>query len=183
MSTYVLIPGAGGAAWYWSRLAPLLRGAGHEAIAVDLPGDDDVAAIGDRGDVVVAQSLGGFTAAMTAGHAGVRSLTFVNAMIADPGERPGAWWANAGALDARVAAAAAGGYGGFDLATYFLHDVPPEIASEGERHQRPEADAVFASPCDFGSWPPIPTRVLCGSADRFFPLQFQRTVARRRLGI
>ena len=72
--TFVLIPGAGGTAWYWHRIVPLLRRAGHGAIAVDLPGDDPaaglpeyadlvVAAIGDRTNVVlVAQSLGGFTA-------------------------------------------------------------------------------------------------------------------------
>src|SRR5258708_20375428 len=71
---FVLIPGAGGAAWYWHRVVPLLQEAGHEAIAVDLPGDDEtaglpeytrlvVSAIGDRNDVVlVAQSLAGFTA-------------------------------------------------------------------------------------------------------------------------
>jgi hypothetical protein len=53
---------------------PLLREAGHETIAVDLPGDDETArlpeytslvtgAIGGRDDMVlVAQSLGGFTA-------------------------------------------------------------------------------------------------------------------------
>ncbi len=29
MSTFVLIPGAGGAAWYWHRVVPLLRAAGH----------------------------------------------------------------------------------------------------------------------------------------------------------
>src|SRR5262245_33429114 len=76
--SFVLIPGAGGAAWYWHRLVPLLCQAGHEAIAVDLPGDDETAglpeyaclvadAIGDRGDVVlVAQSLGAFTAPLAA---------------------------------------------------------------------------------------------------------------------
>src|SRR3712207_7939619 len=44
--TFVLIPGAGGSAWVWSRLTPLLAEAGHDAIAVDLPGDDESA--GDR---------------------------------------------------------------------------------------------------------------------------------------
>ena len=38
MSTFVLIPGAGGVAWYWHRVVPLLTAAGHEAIPVDLPG-------------------------------------------------------------------------------------------------------------------------------------------------
>ena len=29
MSAYVLIPGAGGDAWYWHRVVPLLQAAGH----------------------------------------------------------------------------------------------------------------------------------------------------------
>ena len=40
MASFVLVPGAGGMAWYWHRVAPLIRAAGHEAIAVDLLGDD-----------------------------------------------------------------------------------------------------------------------------------------------
>lgn len=195
MATFVLIPGAGGSAWYWSRLAPLLRRAGHRAIAVDLPGEDDsaglpeyarivVGAAGDHRDVVlVAQSLGGFTAAQVLGRLPVRSLVFVNAMIPAPGERPGEWWANTGALDARMAAAAEGGYGDFDLATYFLHDVAPDVAAEVEAHQRSEADAVFASACGLDAWPSIAIRALAGSDDRFFPVEFQCAVARERLGI
>jgi pimeloyl-ACP methyl ester carboxylesterase len=195
MHTFVLIPGAGGMAWYWSRVVPLLGRAGHEAIAVDLPGEDGtaglpeytdivVAAIGDRDDVVlVAQSLGAFTAAMVCAAAPVASLVFINAMIPTPGETPGEWWANTGADEARAAAAEVGGYGDFDVATYFMHDVPKEVADEGAAHERAEADAVFASPCDFASWPSIPIHVLCGADDRFFPVDFQRTVARERLGL
>ena len=191
----MLIPGAGGSAWYWSRVAPVLESAGHAAIAVDLPGDDDAAglpeytriavdAIGSRTDVVlVAQSLGGFTAPMVCDAVPVASLVFVNAMIPRPGETPGAWWANTGAVEAREAAAATGGYGDFDVATYFLHDVPADVAADGEPHQREEADAVFATSCDVAAWPSVPTRVLAGSDDRFFPVDFQRRVARERLGI
>ena len=74
MASFVLIPGAGGMAWYWHRLVPLIRAAGHEPLAIDLPGDDRHAglaayadtvarAIGERSDVIlVAQSLAGFTA-------------------------------------------------------------------------------------------------------------------------
>jgi pimeloyl-ACP methyl ester carboxylesterase len=40
MATFVLVPGAGGMAWYWHPVAPLIRAAAREAIAVDLPGDD-----------------------------------------------------------------------------------------------------------------------------------------------
>ncbi len=196
MSTFVLVPGAGGAAWYWSRVIPLLQRAGHEAVAVDLPGDDEnaglpeyarlvVAAIGESDDVVlVAQSLGGFTAPLVRTRVAARELVFVNAMIPNPGETPGAWWDNTGWLDARESAAVAGGYGTeFDLNTYFLHDVPLEVSAEGEPYQRPEANAVFESACDFVDWPVIPIRVLTGAGDRFFPLDFQRRVALDRLGL
>ena len=196
MSTFVLVPGAGGAAWYWHRTVPLLERAGHEAIAIDLPGDDPTAglpeytrlvadAIGDRDDVVlVAQSLGGFTAPLVAAKVPVRSLVFVNAMIPVPGETAGAWWDNTGWLEARTAAAERGGYGTeFDLAVYFLHDVPPEVAAAGAAHQRPEADAVFGSVCDFAAWPPVPIRAVAGAADRLFPAEFQRRLAADRLGI
>jgi pimeloyl-ACP methyl ester carboxylesterase len=143
VSTFGLIPGAGGSAWYWSRVVPLLEREGHLAIAVDLPGDDDdaglpeytrlvAAAIGERSDVVlVAQSLGGFTAPMVCEEVAVAALIFVNAMIPALGETPGQWWVNTGALEARAAPAVAGGYGDFDLVTYFLHDVPAEVAVEG----------------------------------------------------
>src|ERR1700744_762442 len=194
--TFVLIPGAGGTPWYWHRVVPLLQEAGHEAIAVDLPGDDPAAglpeytdlvtrAISDHDNVVlVAQSLGGFTAPLVAAKVPLGSLIFVDAMIPAPGETPGQWWDNTGWAKARVAAAEKDGYGTeFDLAAYFLHDVPPEIAAAGETHQRREADAVFESACDFSNWPPVPIRVAAGSQDRFFPADFQQALARDRLGI
>ncbi|MCW2542097.1 MAG: hypothetical protein JWN95_3822 [Frankiales bacterium] len=197
MTTYGLIPGAGGSAWYWHRVVPLLERAGHAAVAVDLPGDDDTAglaeytrivtaAIAGADDVVlVAQSLGGFTAPLVANALDVRALVFVNAMIPVPGETPGAWGQNTGAATARIAAAEAGGYGAeFDEVVYFLHDVPPEVAAAGASHQRPEAEAVFDSICEFDGWPTgLPIRVVAGRADRLFPLGFQQRVAQQRLGV
>ena len=196
MTTFVLIPGAGGVAWYWHRVAPLLEDARHEAIPVDLPGDDESAglaeytrlvldAVGDRdGVVLVAQSLGAFTAAPVAARTELERLVFVNAMIPSPGERPGEWWDNTGSEPARRAAAERDGYSPeFDLHTYFLHDVPPEVAAAGEPHQREEADAVFGSVCDFEAWPQVPLHAVAGESDRFFPVDFQRRLARDRLGV
>jgi pimeloyl-ACP methyl ester carboxylesterase len=196
MSTFILIPGAGGVAWYWHRVVPLLQAAGHDAIPVDLPGDDEraglaaytqrvVDAIANRQDVVlVAQSLGGFTAPLVCARAPLRMLVFVNAMIPLPGETPGAWWGNTGSDAARREAAQSAGYSPeFDLETYFLHDLPPEVLTEGERHERPEADVVFGDPCRFDAWPDLPMRVIAGRDDRFFPLAFQRRVARERLSL
>ena len=70
-----------------------------------------------------------------------------------------------------------------DLAVYFLHDVPPDVAAAGEPYQRPEADVAFASVCDFDGWPPVAIRAVAGADDRFFPVAFQQALARDRLGI
>lgn len=196
MSTFVLIPGAGGAAWYWHRVVPLLQQAGHSAIAVDLPGADESAglpeyarlvldAVADRiGVVLVAQSLGGFTAPLVAARTAVERLVLVNAMIPLPGETPGAWWGNTGSSDARSEAARRGGYPEeFDPAVYFLHDVPPAVVTAGAAHERPEADAVFGSVCDFAAWPAVPIHAAAGADDRFFPADFQRRLASERLGL
>jgi len=194
-ATFVLIPGAGGMAWYWHRLAPLLEQARHEAIAVDLPGDNVsaglsdyadivVRAIGARSDVIlVAQSLGGFTAPLVCARTRVRTLIFVNAMIPLPGETAGAWWQNTRSAESRLAAANSGGYStAFDVPTYFLHDVPASVIRSGPAHQRNQAESIFEEPCRFERWPEIPIHVIAAADDRFFPLEFQQRIARERLG-
>ena len=149
MATFVFIPGAGGVASYWHRVVPLLEEARHEAIAVDLPGDDAHAglstyadrvleAIGTRHVVLIAQSLGAFTAALVWTRVRVRMLVFVNAMIPVPGETAGEWWDNTGSIAARITAAQRGGYStDFDLATYFLHDVRPRSSSTARHTSAP----------------------------------------------
>jgi len=195
MASFVLVPGAGGMAWYWHRVVPLIRAAGHEPIAIDLPGDDRHAglaayadivarAIGERSDVIlVAQSLAGFTAPLACARPTARMIVFVNAMIPKPGETAGAWWGATGAVEAREQAAARGGYAtDFDLGTYFLHDVPHDVLRAGPEQPREEAEIAFSEPCRFERWPDIPIHVLAGRDDRFFPIEFQRRVARERLG-
>jgi len=195
MTTFVLLPGAGGDAWYWHLVVPMLSQAGCEALAVDLPGDDPtagltayadrtVAAIGDRSHVIlVAQSMGGFTAPLVCTRVPVRALVFVNAMIPFPGEEARDWWGNTKSEEARVEAAKRGGYPTeFDIATYFLHDVPKDVAEESGKHARPEAKAAFEEPCQFERWPDVPIHVLAGEDDRFFPAAFQARLAQERLG-
>ena len=195
MASFVLVPGAGGMAWYWHRVVPLLGMAGHEAIAVDLPGDDweaglaayaDIVmrAVGKRSDtILVAQSLAGFTAPLVCARAPVGMIVFVNAMIPTPGETAGAWWGATGAVEEREQAAARRGYAReFDVATYFLHDVPQDVLRTGPQRPREQAEAVFGEPCGFENWPDVPIHVVAGKDDRFFPIDFQRRVARERLG-
>lgn len=196
MATFVLVPGAGGVAWYFSRLVPLLEQAGHRAVPVDLPGADESAGLPEYADLViaaaagaedvvlVAQSLGGFTAAEVCARMAVQGLVFVNAMIPKYGESPDEWWYNVDSEAARVAAAEANGYPiEMTLETYFLHDVDPAVAAEGEPYQRNEAQVAFEGRCTLQHWPEIPIRVLAGADDRFFPVGLQRRVAAERLGV
>ena len=83
-----------------------------------------------------------------------------------------------------MAAARRGGYSpDFDLATYFLHDLPPEMVRQGEARERPEDDVVFGEPCRFEAWPAVPIHVIAGRDDRFLPVAFQRRVAQERLQV
>ena len=77
----------------------------------------------------------------------------------------------------------AGGYSvEFDLATYFLHDVPKDVAKEGAAHQRRESEIAFSEPANFQAWPDVPIHVMVDKDDRFFPRDFQARVAHERLG-
>lgn len=185
--TFVLIHGAGSDGWYWHRVAPLLEASGHDLVAPDLPVRDDSAGFDDYARVVldaarghsdvvlVAQSLGGFTVPLVAERIGARLLLMVNAMVPFPGESPGDWWSNTG-WDGTVPQTED------QVAEIFLHDVPAEVAAESAAHVVPQSGTPFEKPWPLDEWPDVPTRLLAGRDDRFFTLDFQRRVARRRLG-
>jgi pimeloyl-ACP methyl ester carboxylesterase len=207
MATFVLIPGAGGMASYWHLVEPELRARGHRTIAVDLPAGDDkagfaeyaeavVAAIDEAGPdaarqtgadlVIVAQSMGGFTAPAVCERVPVSLLVLVNAMIPADGETAGDWWENTGAPAARREQDIRDGRSPdaeFDLRTYFFHDVARSVADDAMATPQEQSDTPFAHVGLDGAWPAVPTRVLSGRDDRFFPVEFQRRVAEQRLGI
>jgi pimeloyl-ACP methyl ester carboxylesterase len=199
MSTYVLIPGAGGDAWYWHRLAPLLREHGHDVVAVELPAADETAglqryadavveAAGDRDDVVlVAQSMGGLIAPLVCDRLPVTRIVLVNAMIPAPGETGGDWWANTGQEKASRELAEREGRdpdAPFDPIEVFFHDAPPEVIETVLAGPAPEqAGRPFGDPWPLAAWPDLPTTVLSSTEDRLFPVEFQDRVARERLGV
>jgi pimeloyl-ACP methyl ester carboxylesterase len=196
--TYVLIPGAGGAAWYWHRLVPVLRRLGHHAIAVDLPAADESAGLAQYADavvdaarghgevVLVAQSMGGFTAPLVCSRLPVTELVLVNAMIPSPGETAGDWWANTGQEKARRELDEREGRSPdapFDLRVGFFHDVPADITAEGLAGATDQASRPFTEPWPLDAWPDVPIRAFSGRDDRLFPVDFQIRVARERLGL
>jgi len=199
MTTIVLIPGGGGNGSYWYRLAPPLRERGFEVLAPDLPAGDDSAgvdqyadavidAMGERDDVIlVAQSLGGFTAAAVANRVAVRLLVFLSAMVPVSGETAGEWWTNTGQDDAARAQAQREGRdpdAEWDEHVIFYHDLPAEVLehvlAEGEP---PQSMTPFRSSVDDDSWRRVPARAIAGSLDRLFPLELMTRVNRERLGV
>ncbi len=198
MANYVLLHGAGSDSWYWHLVVPELRARGHDVVAPDLPCDDDsaglseyadtvVAAVGDRTELVmVAQSLAGFTAPLVCGRLPVSLMVLVAAMVPLPGESPGDWWANTGQEQAKREKDEREGRptsGDFDPLVTFLHDVPEDVIAESAEHVKVQSGTPFLKPWPLQSWPSVPTRVLVGRNDRFFPVEFMRRVVRERLGI
>jgi pimeloyl-ACP methyl ester carboxylesterase len=196
VTTFVLVPGAGGDTWFWHRLVAELESRGHHALAVQLPADDDsagldayadtvVAAIGDRSPVVlVAQSMGGLTAPLVCDRVPVELLVLLNAMIPQPGETGGEWWTVTGQGEAAAAFRRHLGLPAEldDEATYF-HDVPADVVAAAMEQEFAQSGRPFEDPWPLGRWPDVATRVVAGRDDRLFPLDFQRKIAAERLGL
>jgi pimeloyl-ACP methyl ester carboxylesterase len=194
--TFVLVPGAGGDGFDWHLLAPLL---GPDTVSVDLPaGDEDaglaayadaiVAAADGASDVVlVAHSLGGFSAPLAVDRLEVRRIVLVNAMVPKPGETFNEWWGAVGQQEAARAFAVEEGRepdAPWDLGEIFFHDVPADVTeamwSRGEPQQ---ADKPCGEPWPLDAWPDVPTCAIAGRHDRIFPERLQRAYLRDRLGI
>ena len=128
--TNALISGAGGSAWYWHRVAPLLPD------AIDLPADDDSADLTTYADRVV-EAVSGVSVASRVPTA---SIVLVNPMVPVAGESPGKWWGATG--HDRVVPA-------FDPVEDFFHDVPEVVREEAFRQGEPrQSDTPFGQP-----WP------------------------------
>src|SRR5215207_931620 len=108
MATFVLIHGAGDRGAYWDLVARESRSRGHEAIAPDLPCDDDAATLADNAEVViraidgrenlvvVALSFGGYVAPIVCDRVPARVLVLVAGTVPKPGESANEMFANTG---------------------------------------------------------------------------------------
>lgn len=195
MARFVLIPGAGGDAWVWHQLVEELDRRGHSAVAVDLMEDDPKLGLEDYArqvleviaddpqTIVVALSMGAFTAAVVAERVPLRGLVLLNPMTPIPGETPGQWWDATGQPQARESAdLAAGRDTQWSEDTHFFHDLPDDLREVARSGGRAPSATPFGQPAEFTAWSSIPTRAIVGIDDRFFPLEFQQRVIRERLG-
>jgi pimeloyl-ACP methyl ester carboxylesterase len=196
--SFVLVPGAGGNAGYWQLVEPLIQQAGFGGVGVSLPNwpgatfadhaDAIVAAAGTATEItLVAQSMGAFSAPLTCNRLPVAELVLLNAMIPAPGESAAEWWGNTGQAEALRANDLREGRdpdAGFDAQTHFLHDLTPDVlAALTQSGDEEPVESLFETPFPLDQWPDVPTSVLAGHDDRFFPIEFQRRVAKDRLGL
>jgi pimeloyl-ACP methyl ester carboxylesterase len=202
MATFVLIPGAGADPRVFAATIAALEERGHAGLAPPLPLDEPDAAPSDHaaavlaglpGDldpaelVVVGHSLGAFVAPIVAANVGAAGLILLAPMIPAPGESAGQWGENVGheaaiaELRERIGPPQEWDAEGVDYA--FFHDVPAEVKEANAKYDGADVPGMFGEPWPLDAWPEVPTRVLIPRDDRLFPLEFQRRVARERLGV
>jgi pimeloyl-ACP methyl ester carboxylesterase len=184
--TYALIHGAYDVGWYWHLVERELRDRGHTTVAPDLPIEDDDASLTDHalfvtdaiegvhdgGDlVVVGQSWGGYVAPIVADTLEADRLILVAPMIPRPGETNDEMWTATGWRFPKGDADA------------FYHDVEPALAAEAKSRERGQSETTSTEPWPLKAWPEVPTHVIIGRDDRFFPADWLRGVVRDRLGI
>jgi pimeloyl-ACP methyl ester carboxylesterase len=200
LTTFVLIPGAGTDPRAYGATIAALRDLGHEGLAPPLPLDDEDAAPSDHADavlaalpedsgeiVVVAQSLAAFAGPIVAERAGAAGIVLLAPMIPAPGETAGEWGSNTGhkatIADLIERFGPLSEWGEEALVHVFVHDVDEETRRASAEYNGPAGRGMFAEPWPLEQWPNVPIVVLAPREDRFFPLDFQRRVARERLGL
>lgn len=195
---YVLVPGAGGAAWYWHRVAAELDARGVPQVTVGLPAADPAAGLPAYANliveaasafddvVLVGTSLNAFATSRAAAEVPHCSrLILLNAMVPAPGETAGEWGANTGAGDARRENDLREGRdpdAEFSDDVYYFHDLSTDLVADSLAHDSDETETALLDVWDLEAWPDVPTRVVISDGDRLFPAEFQRRVARERLG-
>jgi pimeloyl-ACP methyl ester carboxylesterase len=199
--TFVLIPGAGADPRVYGATIAALRELGHEGIAPPLPLDDPEARPSDHADavaaalgdpppaplVIVGQSLGAFAATIAAARLRPARLILLAPMIPAPGETAGEWWGATGHADAIAPLVERLGppseWDEEAMAEVFYHDLDAATLAASAEYEGAPGPGMFAEPLPLEAWPDVPTTVLAARDDRLFPLEFQRRVARERLGL
>jgi pimeloyl-ACP methyl ester carboxylesterase len=200
-TTFVLVPGAGADPRVYGATIDALRERGHDGIAPPLPLDDAAATPSDHADaivaalgdpppaplVVVGQSLGAYSATIAAARLRPSRLILLAPMIPAPGESAGEWWEGTGHGEAIAPLVERlgplSGWNEAAMAEVFYHDVDEATLAANAEYEGVPGDGLFAEPLPLEAWPDVPTTVLIPREDRLFPLEFQRRVARERLGL
>ena len=191
MTTFALVHGAWHNGACWNPTAALLREAGHQVVAPDLPCDDPSAGLADYAAtvlaaiadlhpsddvVVVGHSLGGLTIPLVAARTTVTELVFVCAFVPLPGatladdlftldDTFAPEWAELSSQQVRHDDGSSSWPTEAAIAAFY-HDCPPEQAAWASRLLRPQAWSVANEPSPLAAYPEVPARAIVCTEDR-----------------
>ena len=204
MTGFALVHGAWYGAWSMEPLAAALVERGHEAISIELPGDDESAGFAEYVEVIldampaagheavlVGHSLTGLTVPLVAARRPLRRLVFLCAMVPVPGmslveqlEREPEIFApgfdGAPARDERERSH----WPDSEQAIHDLFgDCPRELAEWAAARLRPQGRRPNVDRCPLEAWPEVPCAYILGSEDTLINPAWSRRAARERLGV
>jgi pimeloyl-ACP methyl ester carboxylesterase len=194
VATYVLVHGACASGWAFHLVADELRHRGHVAVAVELPFDRDEAGFADYADVVVAasaghdevivvaHSLGAYTAGLVCARIPVTLCVLVAALPPAHGESVAELFAAVDAARDPAEPPLPAEEPERSL-TEFLTDVPRSLALEALARDRDQSETPVREGWPLASWPAVPTRFVLGRRDRVLPAAWLRNAVPERLGI
>lgn len=207
MTTFVLVHGAWHSAACWAPTADLLRDAGHDVVAVDLPCENPAATLVDGAAtvlaamestpqdadvVVVGHSLGGLTIPLVAAARPVRELVFLCAFVPLPGVAlrddllalPDTFAPEWAALSTQPEGHGDGSSSWPAAAALeaFYHDCSPAVAAHGVAQLRRQAWAVAREPHPLAAYPDVAARAIVCSEDRVLNPDACARHARERVG-
>lgn len=199
---FALVHGAWHGAWCWESLTPLLRRAGHDVVAMDLPCDDGEAgfdtyadvvcdAIGDDEDVVlVGHSLAGLTIPLVAARRPLRHLAYLCAAVPDIGrtfaqqlaDEPdmfnAACYAGLSELDEQGRRE----WVDHNLARQLLYaDCAQAVSDAALARLRPQARFPYSVSFPLSAFPAVPTTSVICAEDQAIGPDWSRSVACGRL--
>jgi pimeloyl-ACP methyl ester carboxylesterase len=181
-------------AWWWSRVATLLRADGIDSVAARLPScgetgltpgtggpslAEDVAAVRallDQPTILVGHSYGGIVATAAATGDQVRHLVYIDSFLRDAGEVPAA-----GDPPPYLDFTADGTFGvrGDTLEELFLQDCDRAAVLGSFARLTRQTAAAMVTPIDDATWRTIPSTYLVCADDRATPPAVQREQAER----
>lgn len=202
MARYLLLHGACHGGWCWDTVAPILRSAGHQTTAPDLPCSDlsagldataDAAVASLQGEVedviVVAHSLAALVAPIIATRVPVRRMVMLAGIVGAPRASLESLAAEDADRDGPLGEAdlesdAEGRFrfspAGARRALY--HDCPAEIADAAIARLRFQR-SMWSDVAPFDAWPSVETVSITCTEDRVVNLAWSNRVARQRLGV
>jgi pimeloyl-ACP methyl ester carboxylesterase len=202
VALFALIHGGGGSGSCWELLGDELVAAGHQAIAPDLPVEDNsagtleyakvvVKAIGNTTEevIVVGHSLGGLTVPVVASLRPCAHMVFLGAMVPIPGQTYRSYLE--GRPGVLTAPTPAHGYDSLgrrgirpweDALYAYYHDCPERLARNAWQQLRPQSVTPFSERCPIATWPDVPGTYILMLEDRSVSQEWSREVSRERLG-